>query len=62
MGFSSLLGGGGGPQQPKASSTSATIFGGYNQTQQTQTIIPWVIGGAVVAVAIMAALIVSLRR
>src|SRR5437763_910471 len=61
MDFSALLGGGGGGGQPKASSTAATIFGGYNSGQDLKTILPWIIGGAVVALAVMAAIVVSLR-
>jgi hypothetical protein len=55
-------GGGAGGQQPKASSTSATIFGGYNSGQDLKTILPWIIGGAVVALAVLAAVVVSLRK
>jgi hypothetical protein len=64
MDFTSLLGGGGGSggQQPKASSTAATIFGGYNSGQDLKTVLPWIIGGAVIALAVVAALLVALKR
>ena len=64
MDFSNLLGGGGtGAAQPKASSTAATIFGGYNSNQQLATLAPWLIGGLVVAViAVAAVLIAAIRR
>jgi len=64
MDFSSLLGGaGGGQPQPKASSTAATIFGGYNSNQQLATLAPWLVGGLVIGViAIAAVMIAALRR
>jgi len=62
MDFSSLLGGGGGAQQPKASSTAATIFGGYNAGQDLKSTLPWIIGFAVVALVVIAAVVVSLKK
>jgi len=64
MDFSSLLGGAGGGSapQPKASSTAATIFGGYNSNQQLATLAPWLIGGLVVAVIAVAAVLISALR
>lgn len=66
MEWSSFLGsggGGGGAPPPKSSATAATIFGGYNSNQQLATIAPWLIGGLVVGViAVAAVLIAALRR
>ena len=66
MDFSSLLGGaggGGGAAPPKASSTAATIFGGYNSDQQLATLAPWLIGGLVIGViAVAAVLIAALKK
>jgi hypothetical protein len=65
MDLSTLLGGGGlgGAPAPKASSTAATIFGGYNSNQQLATLAPWLIGGLVIGViAIAAVLIAAMRR
>jgi hypothetical protein len=65
MDLSSLLGsaGGGGAAQPKASSTAATIFGGYNSNQQLATLAPWLIGGLVIGViAVAAVLIAAIKR
>ena len=61
MDLSSLLGSGG-AQQPKASSTAATIFGGYNSGQNLTGILPWIIGGGLVAFAIIAAVVVALKK
>lgn len=62
MDFSNLLGGSS-QQQGKGNSTAATIFGGYNSSQQTQTIIPWLIGGAaVIALGFVFVLIAAMRR
>ena len=68
MNYSSLLsglggGGGGSGQTSSAKSTSNTIFGGYNSTQQLSTALPWIIGGAAfIAIAIAAVLIAALKR
>ena len=66
MDFTSLLGGaggGGGQPQPKASSTAATVFGGFNSNQQLATLAPWLVGGLVIGViAFAAVLIAALRR
>jgi hypothetical protein len=63
MDFSNLLGGGGGgAAPPKASSTAATIFGGYNSNQQLATLAPWLIGGLVIAVIAVAAVLISAIR
>jgi hypothetical protein len=54
--------GSGGPQQPKASSVAATIFGGYQNQQDLKTILPWLVGGAVVAIVVIAAVLLSVIR
>lgn len=61
MELTSLLGSGG-AQQPKASSTAATIFGGYQNQQDLKTILPWLVGGAVVAVVVIAAVVLAAIR
>lgn len=62
MDFSSILGGGQ-HEQGKGNSTAATIFGGYNQTQQTSTFTPWLIGGAaVIAIVVGMVLIAAIRK
>lgn len=58
-----LGGGGGGGQTSSAKSTSQTIFGGQNTTNQLHTLVPWIVGGAAfVAIAIAAVLIAALKR
>lgn len=66
MDFTSLLGGaggGGGGGQPKSSATASSVIGGRQETEQLQTLMPWIIGGiALVFVSIAAVAIAAIRR
>lgn len=68
MNYSSLLsglggsGGGGGGQTSSAKSTSQTIFGGYNSTQELSTALPWIIGGVALVFVVFAFVIIAAIR
>ena len=62
MDWSSFLGGGGGGKSTSSSATAQTIFGGYNAGQNLDKLLPWLIGGAVVAVLVVAAVLISALR
>ncbi len=59
-------GGGSGGEKPKSSATAASIIdsviGGQKDTEQLQTLLPWIVGGLAVVVLAAAAVAIALIR